>query len=116
MARPKQTTHQSQESSGFVTVTHPYHPLYGQKVEVIRVRRGVDPDLIIRHPDGFHTAIAMSCTDSAGPSPLSSQDIAPPVLLDFAGLCQMAQFIEELHDSGRFLHEECVRDAGEGAL
>jgi Family of unknown function (DUF5372) len=115
-ARSKQTTHLFQESSGFVTVTHPYHPLYGQKVEVVRVRRGVDPDLIIRHPDGFHMAIAMSCTDSAEPSPLRPQDLAPPVLLDFAGLCQMAQFIEELRHLGRLSHEDCGRDSGQSAL
>ena len=29
-------------------VIHPHHPLYGQQVEIIRVRRGPDPDLIIR--------------------------------------------------------------------
>jgi hypothetical protein len=77
------------------------------------VRRGVDPDLIIRHPDGFHMAIAMSCTDSAGASPLRPQDLAPPILLDFAGLCQMAQFIEELRHLGGLPHEDCVRDSGQ---
>jgi hypothetical protein len=80
------------------------------------VRRGVDPDLIIRHPDGFHTAIAMSCTDSAEPSPLSPQDLAPPILLDIAGLCQMAQFIEELGHLGQLPHADCVRDSGQSAL
>jgi hypothetical protein len=37
----------------WVTVTHPHHPLYHQQVQLIRVRRGPDPDLIIRMPDGY---------------------------------------------------------------
>jgi hypothetical protein len=97
----EQTTPLSQQSARFVTVTHPHHPLYGQEVKVIRLRRGADPDLVIRHPDGFHTAIAMSCTDYAASSP-SPHDGFPPSLLDYAGLCQLAEFIEDLRQSGRF--------------
>src|SRR5712691_8114706 len=57
-ASPKYTTPSSQRVSGWVTVIHPHHPLYGQQVEIIRIRRGADPDLIIRHLDGYHGAIA----------------------------------------------------------
>src|SRR5260221_3785475 len=42
-ASPKYTTPSSPRVSGWVTVTHPHHPLYGQQVEIIRVRRGPDP-------------------------------------------------------------------------
>src|SRR6266700_5225917 len=42
-ASPKYTTPSSPRVSGWVTVTHPHHPLYGQQVEIIRVRRGADP-------------------------------------------------------------------------
>lgn len=69
---------------------------------MIRVRRGIDPDLIIRHPDGCHTAIAMSCTDYAALSPLTPQDRSPVGLLDCAGLLQMARFVAALHQVGRF--------------
>ena len=47
----------------FVTITHPYHPLKGQQVEVVRVLRGPDPDLIVRFPDGRHTAYAQTLDD-----------------------------------------------------
>jgi hypothetical protein len=47
----------------YVTITHPHHPLHGQRCEVVRIRRGVDPDLVIRLADGSHAAIAMSSTD-----------------------------------------------------
>jgi Family of unknown function (DUF5372) len=80
-----------------VTVTHPHHPLHGQLVAVIRIRRGPDPDLIIRFPDGFFGAISASWTDyAAGPdSELSSP---PPPLLDPFGLCRVAQLIDQLRE------------------
>ncbi len=79
-----------------VTVTHPHHPLYKQRVEVIRLRRGPYPDLVIRLPDGLHAAIAASCTDYAADAPLES--LAGPLpLLDLDGLCQIVLFIDQLH-------------------
>jgi hypothetical protein len=75
-------------------VTHPHHPLYGQRVQLIRVRRGPDPDLIIRMPDGYHGAIAASLTDYAGTCEAAS-DAVVPVLLSIEGLWQIAQFIEQ---------------------
>ena len=60
---------------------------------MIRIRRGADPDLIVRLPDGRHAAIAMSWTDYALPFACDS----PPAtehLLDFQGLCQAVQLIE----------------------
>lgn len=59
------------------------------------MRRGADPDLIVRLPDGHHAAIAMSWTDYA----LPSDCLAPPTpthLLDFQGLRQAAQLIEHI--------------------
>jgi hypothetical protein len=90
--RPKYTTSSSQSPSEFVTIIHPSHPLCGQQVEVVRIRRGADPDLIVRFPDGHHAAIAMSCTSYAAPDHAPS----PPTihhLLDFEGLRQAAQLI-----------------------
>jgi hypothetical protein len=51
---------------------------------VIRVRRGPDPDLRIRCPDGFSGAVSASWTDdAAGPDMALSPD--PPPLLDLLG-------------------------------
>lgn len=71
---------------------HPHHPLYGQRVQLIRIRRGPDSDLIIRLPDGYHAAIAASLTDYAGPALVDSDAAEPPLLL-LEGLWQMAQWI-----------------------
>jgi Family of unknown function (DUF5372) len=76
-----------------VTVTHPYHPLFGQQVAVIRVRRGVDPDLIIRLPDGYHGAIAASWTDYAGATCAAPSDLVAPPLLDPTGLLRIADLL-----------------------
>src|SRR5258708_27828939 len=69
----------------WVTVTHPHHPLHGQRVQLIRVRRGPDPDLIIRMPDGYHGAIAASLTDYAG-TPEADPSSTEPPLLSLEGL------------------------------
>jgi len=83
-----------------VTVTHPFHPLCGQQVEVVRIRTGADPDLIVRHPDGLHAAIAVEWTNYAALPDLDLPAI-PPNLLDFDGLWQAAQLIEHIRREGR---------------
>jgi hypothetical protein len=73
-------------------------------VEIIRIRRGPDPDLIIRHLDGYHGAIAASWTTYA-----SSPDAGPsekPPLLDLEGLCQLARVIEQLQERHRLCSKE----------
>jgi hypothetical protein len=75
-------------------VTHPHHPLAGQKVTVVGIRKGADPDIVIQLPDGTHAALAMSATDYASP-PL--QNLTEPVpLLDLQGLQNLARLVEGL--------------------
>jgi hypothetical protein len=89
-----------------VTITHPHHPLRGQQVQIIRIRRGVDPDLIVRLPDGAHAAIAMSSTDYAS-LPALEVTSGSPHLLALDGLCQAAQFIAQFrHDAPSQRHAE----------
>jgi hypothetical protein len=73
--------------------------LYGQRVQLMRVRRGPDPDLIIRMPDGYHGAIAASLTDYAGASE-ADPSTAKPSLLSIEGLWKIAQFIEHISQGG----------------
>jgi hypothetical protein len=83
-----------------VTITHPFHPLCGQQVEIIRIRWGADPDLIVRLSDGLHAAVAVDWTDYA-----ASTDLDPPTasshLLDFDGLCQAVQLIDRIRQESR---------------
>jgi hypothetical protein len=83
----------------FVTVTHPYHPLNGQQVEVVRVRRGSDPDLIVRLPDGRHAAVALSMTSYDGSTEAEWLDDRLH-LLDLEGLRQIVAFLDTLQVNG----------------
>src|SRR5215510_372413 len=74
------TTPLSQASSEFVTITHPHHPLRGQRVKVVRIRHSVDPDLIVQFSDGTHAALAMSSTDYAGTPAAAPPGEATPLL------------------------------------
>src|SRR5207245_6680949 len=93
-ASSQHTTPFPKPSEEWVTVTHPHHPLHGQRVQLIRIRRGPDPDLIIRMPDGYHGAIAASLTDYAGTPETDHRSTKPP-LLSLEGLWQMAQWISQ---------------------
>ena len=82
-----------------MTVIHPHHPLSGQQVEIIRIRRGADPDLIIRHLDGYHGAIAASWTTYASaPGALPAEK---PPLLDLEGLHLLVRLVEQLQERSR---------------
>jgi hypothetical protein len=86
-----------------VTITHPHHPLHGQRCEVVFIRRGVDPDLILRLADGTHAAIAMSWTDSGEGQALSAAQSGSDLpLLDLQGLRQILHFLDRLRQEDRF--------------
>jgi hypothetical protein len=80
---------------GFVTIIHPHHPLCGQKVALIRLRRGINPDVIVRLPNGTHAAIAVDLTDYAGASG-EGVELPPSSLLDLEGLRELARLITRL--------------------
>jgi len=85
-----------------VTITHPHHPLSGQRCEVVRIRRGVDPDLIVRLRDGSHAAIAMSWTDAGlEPAPTEAPHGHALPLLDLQGLRQIVHLVDHLRQQGR---------------
>lgn len=70
------------------------------------MRRGVDPDLVVRLPDGAHAAIAMSSTDYASLPAIEDASRSSP-LLALDGLWQAAQFIAHLrHDAAPEGHAE----------
>ena len=97
---PQRTTSSFQPPSGFVTITHPHHPLRGLRVEIVRFHRGNDPDLIVVLPDGRHAAIALSSTDyssSSGTAPLTRAEH----LLDLDGLRRVIQLLDRLAQPGR---------------
>ena len=86
-----------------MTIIHPHHPLCGQRCEVVFVRRGVDPDLILRLADGTHAAIAMSWTDAGEGQALSAPQRGSDLpLLDLEGLRQILPLLDQLRQDDRF--------------
>ena len=91
----RQTT-SSMGTPSYVTITHPYHPLRGQKLELINVQRRVTPELMVRHPDGRSIRIPRDWTDYNAPQ--AGQTKAPPAhLLDIKGLREIARFISNIN-------------------
>ena len=63
------------------------------------MRRGLDPDLIVRFPDGFHGAIAMSWTDYGSandPVMIKLAEQTSAHLLAIEGLIKASQLVTRL--------------------
>ena len=76
-------------------ITHPQHPLYGQRLRYVRVqqRQGVELDLIVCLPNGVHAGITASCTDYQASQNLSSSNLP---LLEIEGLRALVAFVATL--------------------
>jgi hypothetical protein len=90
-----------------VTITHPHHPFRGQQLPIVCIRRGDQPDVIVRLPDGSHAAVALSATDyPADPLPALPPATAAH-FLDLQGLRQLAQLVDGLRRSDRLVNPPC---------
>ncbi len=67
--------------SGWAEIVHPFHPLRGQRLEVLKQRRvsGV-PTLILRHPTGGTCTVLKEWTDWAAPPPHAALRPTAPLL------------------------------------
>src|SRR2546428_758116 len=80
-----------------------YYPLQGQRCEIVRIRRAVDPDLILRLADGSHAAMAMSWTAYGEPQGLPAAPSRPDLpQLDLQGLRQIVHLLDQLRQEDRF--------------
>jgi len=75
-----------------VTITHPHHPLYGQKCELIKVRRGPNPVLVIKMPNGKEARLPRDWTDY-------DMSTAPDSLLPIEGLREIIKIIGQLDEA-----------------
>jgi hypothetical protein len=83
------------ETPSFVTITHPYHPLHGHKLELMMVPRKANSKLVVRHPEGKSLRIPRDWTDYNAPQ-AEQTETAPPHLLDIKGLREIAKFMNNL--------------------
>jgi hypothetical protein len=81
---------------GSAEVTHPFHPLRGQRFVVLKIRRvsGVET-LSLRHPDLGSFAMIREWTDWAAPDVRAAPCIQP-VVIDAWGLIALAELVESL--------------------
>jgi Family of unknown function (DUF5372) len=81
---------------GWAEIRHPFHPLRGQRFEVLKKRRiaGIDT-LILRELVRGSFSIAREWTDWADP-PLSDSLGFPPQRLDVESLLELATLLEVL--------------------
>ncbi len=79
-----------------VTVTHPFHPLRGEKLKVVRALRGKHSHLVIlRSPDGKNMRIRRDWTDYDGVQG-DQENLSSPLSLDIKGLREAVIIVELL--------------------
>lgn len=96
---PSRTTLEPNRRLGWAEITHPFHPLRGQRFAVLKTRRvaGVET-LSVRGSSRGPSSVPREWTDWAEPSPYADIGLAPRVL-DFACLVELADLVEALDRS-----------------
>jgi Family of unknown function (DUF5372) len=81
---------------GWAEVTHPFHPLRGQRFVVLKLRRvsGVEM-LSLRHTDLGSFAMIREWTDWAPPG-IHSTPPATALVIDVFGLVALAELVESI--------------------
>jgi len=87
---------------GWVEVVHPFHPLRGERFEVLKTRcvAGV-ATIVVRHPERGTCALAQEWTDWAEPSACPALDDERLVPLEFESLLELATLLAHLENAGR---------------
>jgi hypothetical protein len=94
--RPLRTAPEPKSHLGWAEIRHPFHPLRGQRFQVLKARRiaGIDT-LLVRELDRGTFSIAREWTDWADPSPYEPLGL-PPRLLKADSLFELATLLEQL--------------------
>ena len=85
---------------GSTAITHPFHPLRGQRFPVLKIRRvsGV-PCVSLRHADRGSFAVPQEWTDWG----IAEPPYAPSLVIDAFGLSDLAAIVD-------FLNRDSIRD------
>jgi hypothetical protein len=96
--RSERTALEHRPHLGWAEVRHPFHPLRGQRFEVLKQRRicGVDT-LILRELERGSFSIAREWTNWADPSPYDLLGY-PPCRFDAESLFDLVVLLEQLAD------------------
>ena len=99
LRRSTRTALEPSSPLGWAEIRHPFHPLRGQRFEVLKKRRvaGVDT-LILRELERGSFSVAREWTDWADPT-LSDSAGLPPQRLNVRSLLELANLLEALTKS-----------------
>ena len=91
----KQNTSEVETEPTHITITHPHHPLNGQRLELVGVLRGPNSRLVVKMPDGSRVRVVRNWTDYAR----LSGDVELPAashLLPVEGLRELIKIIAQM--------------------
>ena len=99
--RSPSTAHANNISLGWATITHPFHPLRGQRFEILKARRasGIDT-LILRHPQLGSYTVVQEWTDWRTPDDSTCAGTSAG-RLDAALLLQLVSWLNEANERDR---------------
>ncbi|SCA64257.1 Uncharacterized protein SCG7086_DD_00010 [Chlamydiales bacterium SCGC AG-110-P3] len=90
-----QTAHHPKESSGSITITHPFHPLRGQTFEILRSRSINESEVFsLKKSSGGTIAVPRDWTDQRLPSGDSS-------ILDIECLLKLIKLLTDISKTER---------------
>src|SRR5215468_6398683 len=97
-ARLLRTALQPGQTLGSAEITHPFHPLRGQRFAVLMIRKVSGAErLSLRHAEGSF-AVRRDWTDWAPPgSPTEAANNNPPLLIDASGLLALSEVVLSLN-------------------
>ncbi len=83
---------------GWAKITHPFHPLRGQRYQVLKTRRvsGIET-LVLRDTSAGTFAIAKEWTNLSDPSSQAAPDFTP-LILQFDSLQEIVDIIKEIDE------------------
>jgi hypothetical protein len=80
---------------GSAEITHPFHPLRGQRFAVLMIRKVSGAErLSLRHAEGSF-AVRRDWTDWGSPTEAANND--PPLLIDASGLLALSELVLSLN-------------------
>src|ERR1700730_16876103 len=93
---PARTALELKSYLGWAEIRHPFHPLRGQRFQVLKERRSAGiHTLLLREQDRGTFSIAREWTDWAHPSPYSALGL-PQRRLDADSLFELAALLDQL--------------------
>jgi hypothetical protein len=95
--RPARTALEYKSHLGWAEIRHPFHPLRGQRYQILKERRTAGIDTFLLHDPVHGTfSVAREWTDWADPSPYGLLGL-PPRRLDADSLFELATLLESLN-------------------